>query len=79
MVGWTCRVLALLDQDNLETAKTEIRSCGWLAQVDEFGGSIFDFRPHSYGSQDMSTLVDEVLTLFVNGHNAHPEMSSIAA
>lgn len=77
--GLRRRVLALLQDDGLEPAKSEIRSCGWLAQVDEYGGSIFHFRPHSNGAQDMSALVDEVLALFANGPQAHAEMPGIAA
>jgi len=73
------RVLALLEADGLKPAKSEIRSSGWLAQVDEFGGSIFHYRPESSVAQDMRDLVDEVLTLFANGQNAHPEMPRIAA
>ena len=61
-------------------AKSEIRSCGWLAQVDEYGGSIFHFRPHSNGAQDMKALVQEVITLFDNGPQvAHPETPRVAA
>ena len=77
--GLRRRVLALLQDDGLESAKSEIRSCGWLAQVDEYGGSIFHFRPHSNGAQDMSALVDEVLALFASGPQAHAEMPGIAA
>lgn len=77
--GLRRRVLALLAEDGLEPARSEIRSCGWLAQVDEYGGSIFHFRPHSNGAQDMEALVTEVTELFANGHDAHPEMPRIAA
>jgi hypothetical protein len=45
-------------------ARTEIRSCGWLAQADEHGGSIFHFRPKSKGAKDMTLLIDEVIALF---------------
>jgi hypothetical protein len=72
-------VLALLADDKLEPAKSEIRSCGWLAQVDEYGGSIFHFRPHSNGAEDMKALVEEAIALFDNGQTAHPEMPRIAA
>lgn len=77
--GLRRRVLKLLREDDLEPAKSEIRSCGWLAQVDEYGGSIFHFRPHSNGSQDMKALVDEVLTLLTNGQDARPETLAVAA
>ena len=75
--GLRRRVLTLLSDDQLEAAKSEIRSCGWLAQVDEYGGSIFHYRPLSNGAQDMKTLVEEVLTLFANGPQAQPEMPRI--
>jgi chromosome partitioning protein len=78
--GLRRRVLALLKEDGLEAAHSEIRSCGWLAQVDEYGGSIFHYRPHSNGAQDMGALVDEVLTLYSdNGPSAPTEMPRIAA
>ena len=77
--GLRRRVLALLKDDDLVPARSEIRSCGWLAQVDEYGGSIFHFRPHSNGAQDMEALVTEVITLFDNGPIAHTEMPRIAA
>jgi chromosome partitioning protein len=55
------RVRALMNADAIATAHTEIRPCGWLAQVDEHGGSIFEYRPHSKGAQDFAALRDEVL------------------
>jgi cellulose biosynthesis protein BcsQ len=45
--GLRKRVLALLASDSIPTARSEIRSCGWIAQVDENGGSIFHYRPLS--------------------------------
>ncbi len=68
--GLRQRVLDLMDREGIERAKTEIRSCGWLAQVDEHGGSIFHYRPHSNGAVDMANLLDEVLTLL--GHAQVP-------
>ena len=62
--GLRRRVLELLKADALQVAQTEMRSCGWLAQVDEYGGSIFHFRPASKGAADMAALVDEVRALF---------------
>jgi chromosome partitioning protein len=74
------RVIALLAADGLMPAQSEIRSCGWLAQVDEYGGSIFHFRPRSNGTKDMTALVEEVVGLFINnGPVAQPEMPRIAA
>ena len=71
--GLRKRVLALMRDDSMESARSEIRSCGWLAQVDENGGSIFHYRPLSKGAQDMAALVEEVRELFTNGPQAHPE------
>ena len=76
--GLRNRVLALLAQDHIIVARSEVRSCGWLAQVDENGGSIFHYRPLSKGSQDMAALVEEVRELFSNGPQAHAEPSSEA-
>jgi len=58
--GLRRRVTELLKADGLTPALTEIYSCGWLAQVDEYGGSIFHFRPASKGAGCMAALVDEV-------------------
>lgn len=74
--GLRKRVLALLADDNIPSARSEIRSCGWMAQVDENGGSIFHYRPLSKGSQDMAALVEEVRELFTNGPQAHTETES---
>lgn len=71
--GLRKRVLALLASDSIPTARSEIRSCGWIAQVDENGGSIFHYRPLSRGAQDMAALVEEVRDLFNNGPQAHTE------
>ena len=59
--GLRNRVIALMDEERIPRARTEVRSCGWLAQVDEHGGSIFDYRPHSKGAEDMASLTEEVL------------------
>lgn len=59
--GLRNRVIALMDEEQIPRAKTEVRSCGWLAQVDEHGGSIFDYRPHAKGAEDMASLTEEVL------------------
>jgi chromosome partitioning protein len=71
--GLRKRVLSLMQQDAMPPACSEIRFCGWLAQVDENGGSIFHYRPLSKGAQDMAALVEEVRELFSNGHTAHSE------
>ena len=52
------RVAQLMQADGITISKTEIRPCGWLAQVDEHRGSIFDYRPHSKGAQDFGRLRD---------------------
>ena len=59
--GLRNRVIALMEDERIPRAKTEVRSCGWLAQVDEHGGSIFEYRPHAKGSEDMAELTEEVL------------------
>ncbi len=78
--GLRRRVLTLMRRDKIIPAKSEIRSCGWLAQVDEYGGSIFHFRPRSNGAQDMAALTAEAHALFNNGpQTAQPEALSAAA
>ncbi|WP_395730721.1 ParA family protein [Prosthecobacter sp.] len=74
--GLRKRVLALLADDQISSARSEIRSCGWMAQVDENGGSIFHYRPLSKGAQDMAALVEEVRELFNNGPQAHTEAAT---
>lgn len=74
--GLRKRVLALLADDGIPSARSEIRSCGWIAQVDENGGSIFHYRPLSKGAQDMAALVEEVRDLFNNGPQAHAEIAA---
>jgi cellulose biosynthesis protein BcsQ len=54
-------VIELMQADGIERARTEVRSCGWLARVDSAGGSIFKWRPHSTGAEDMQSLTAEVL------------------
>ena len=61
MPGLRNRVIETMDGYGVARARTEIRNCGWLAQVDEHGGSIFAYRPFSKGAVDMGLLVDEVL------------------
>jgi len=54
-------VINALALQGIPRARTEVRTCGWLAQVDENGGNIFQYRPHSIGAEDMRFLVGEVL------------------
>jgi chromosome partitioning protein len=61
--GLRQRVIDLMERDQIPRARTEVRSCGWLAQADEHGGSIFHYRPHANGAIDMSCLIDEVREL----------------
>jgi chromosome partitioning protein len=75
--GLRKRVLTLMSDDAMQSARSEIRSCGWLAQVDENGGSIFHYRPLSKGAQDMAALVEEIRDLFTNGQPAHPETALV--
>lgn len=71
LIGLRRRVIELLEADGLRPATSEIRSCGWLAQVDEYGGSIFYWRPRSRGAQDMGALVEETLTVLSANENQH--------
>jgi chromosome partitioning protein len=74
--GLRARVVSLMEHDEISIANTEIRTCGWVAQVDEFGGSIFEYRPLSKGAADMGQLVEEVRGLFslsTNGLSPIPE------
>jgi len=50
-----------MNEEGIAVAKTEVRNCGWLAQVDRHGGNIFDYRPHSKGAEDIPKLQREVL------------------
>ncbi|HVO45259.1 MAG TPA: ParA family protein [Steroidobacteraceae bacterium] len=59
--GQRKRVIDLIAREGIGRAVAEIRSCGWLAQVDEHGGSIFHFRPHANGAKDLLVLKDQVL------------------
>ena len=59
--GLRKKVLQRLAEDGIPPAATEIRTCGWLAQVDEHGGSIFAYRPSSNGAHDLIALKNEVL------------------
>jgi len=65
--GLRQRVINAIGAQNLPLARTEVRSCGWLAQVDENGGNIFEYRPHSKGAEDMELLVKEVLEMLGRG------------
>lgn len=62
--GLRSEVLQVMEAHGLKRAKSEVRSCGWLARVDEHGGSIFAWRPHSNGAKDMAALTDEALAVF---------------
>ena len=55
-------VLRFMKEEGIPVARTEIRNCGWLAQVDRHGGSIFEYRPHSKGAEDIPKLQKEVLS-----------------
>jgi chromosome partitioning protein len=60
--GLRNRVIALMNEERIPQARTEVRSCGWLARVDEHGGSIFAYRPHSKGAKDIAGLTEEIMT-----------------
>ncbi len=61
--GLRQRVIDTMDGYGVPRARTEIRTCGWLAQADEHGGSIFSYRSLSKGAADMALLVGEVAEL----------------
>ena len=54
------RIVQRMEDDGIKRARTEVRSCGWLAQVDEHGGSIFTYRPKSNGAADITALIGEI-------------------
>jgi chromosome partitioning protein len=60
-LGLRKRVIATMIDHGITPATTEVRTCGWLAQVDDHGGDIFAWRPHSIGAFDLNLLADEVL------------------
>lgn len=62
--GLRKRVIELMNSEGITRAKSEIRSCGWLAQVDEHMGSILSYRPKSNGAKDIRALLDEVIAIF---------------
>ena len=59
--GHRKRVIELMQHEGIARAATEIRTCGWLAQVDEHGGSIFQYRPHANGAKDILALKEQAL------------------
>jgi chromosome partitioning protein len=61
LTGVRNSVLQFMKQEGIPVAKTEVRNCGWLAQVDRHGGNIFEYRPHSKGAEDIPKLQREVL------------------
>jgi chromosome partitioning protein len=61
LAGVRNSVTRLMAEEGIPIAATEIRNCGWLAQVDRHGGSIFAYRPLSKGAHDIPRLQDEVL------------------
>src|SRR5205823_3680710 len=65
--GLRRRVIEAMESLAIPRAQTEVRTCGWLAQVDENGGSIFHYRPYAKGAADMGALVEEVLALLGQG------------
>jgi len=54
-------VIQRMREDDIAIAKSEIRHCGWLARVDEYGGSIFAYRPKCHGAADHARLKNEVV------------------
>jgi len=70
--GLRQRVIDATGLHGITLARTEIHTCGWLAQVDENGGNIFTYRPHSRGAEDMALLVQEILELLGRNEAAKP-------
>ena len=60
--GLRRRVIRNMQEEGIPIATAEVRSCGWMAQVDEHGGSIFHYRPRSKGAKDMNGLIDLALS-----------------
>jgi hypothetical protein len=73
--GHRKRVIELMERDGIARAAAEIRTCGWLAQVDEHGGSIFSYRPHANGAKDILVLKEHVLVTL--GLNRRPTLSRL--
>ena len=67
--GLRRRVIETMDLHGIPRARTEVRTCGWLAQVDDHGGSIFHYRPHAKGAADLGALIDEALELLAGREN----------
>ena len=61
-IGIRNKVSALLKEDGMDK-NFEMRYCAWLAQVDEAGGLILDWRPKSKGAQDVVKLKKKVLKM----------------
>lgn len=59
-VGLRNEVLAMMERDGIQPCRTELRSCGWLARIDNHGGSIFQWRPNSRGAEDAARLLTEI-------------------
>ena len=66
--GLRRRVIRSMQEEGITIAPVEIRTCGWLAQVDEHGGSIFHYRPRSNGARDMNGMIDAVLAALQATH-----------
>jgi len=72
--GLRNRVLQSMELHGIPRAASEVRTCGWLAQVDEHGGSIFHYRPYSKGAADLFALRREVVELL---SRQHPELLAV--
>ena len=66
LTGVRNTILRFMEKEGIAVARTEVRNCGWLAQVDRHGGSIFDYRPKSKGAEDIPKLQREVLQCLWN-------------
>jgi cellulose biosynthesis protein BcsQ len=77
--GLRQRVIDATALHGISLARTEIHTCGWLAQVDENGGNIFTYRPQSRGAENMAVLVQEILELLGKSDEAAKPLASVNA
>lgn len=62
--GLRKRVIERMRAESIPIAGVEVRNCGWLAQVDDHGGSIFEYRPRSKGAEDIRALAGYIESRF---------------
>ncbi len=62
--GLRKRILETIAHYDIQPPEAEVRYCGWLARVDDYGGSIFEYRPNAKGAKDILELRQIVLEKF---------------